>query len=308
MMDTSFFRAADLMLSFIPSVAAESCFALKGGTAINLFLRDAPRLSVDIDLTYLPIESRGDTLQHIEQALLRISDRIVKSDGKAKVIKRKVGGSKEILKLVITKQSMEIIVEPNTIFRGSVFPSQERELSLKAQQLFEQTVSITTLSVGDLYAGKLCAGLKRQHPRDLFDIQVLLENEGITPQIRKAFVVYLASHPKPMHELLDPIRRNIASLFQHEFSGMALGPVSLQSLLHTRERFMRQLQEELTDKERRFLVSLKEGEPEWTLLEIDGIEALPSLQWKLLNIKKLKHNDRGKHTIQLRKLKKVLQI
>ena len=48
-----------LLMSVIPAVAEESCFALKGGTAINLFIRDLPRLSVDIDLTYLPVADTG---------------------------------------------------------------------------------------------------------------------------------------------------------------------------------------------------------------------------------------------------------
>lgn len=52
----------DLLLQILPIVGEESCFALKGGTAINLFIRDMPRLSVDIDLTYLPIESRVESL------------------------------------------------------------------------------------------------------------------------------------------------------------------------------------------------------------------------------------------------------
>jgi len=57
--DSPFFRHAQLMLRSLPHVAAEDCFALKGGTAINLFWRDLPRLSVDIDLTYVPVEPRA---------------------------------------------------------------------------------------------------------------------------------------------------------------------------------------------------------------------------------------------------------
>jgi hypothetical protein len=47
------------LIRVLPSIAEEACFALKGGTAINLFVRDMPRLSVDIDLTYLPVQPRG---------------------------------------------------------------------------------------------------------------------------------------------------------------------------------------------------------------------------------------------------------
>ena len=48
-------RQVQLLIRVLPSIAEEACFALKGGTAINLFVRDMPRLSVDIDLTYLPV-------------------------------------------------------------------------------------------------------------------------------------------------------------------------------------------------------------------------------------------------------------
>jgi len=69
-------RQVDLLVRTLPYVAEEECFALKGGTAINLFVRDLPRLSVDIDLTYLPIADRDQSLAEIGDALRRISVRI----------------------------------------------------------------------------------------------------------------------------------------------------------------------------------------------------------------------------------------
>ncbi len=68
MKNTIYYQRAELLLRVLPAIATESCFALKGGTAINFFIRDLPRLSVDIDLTYLPIESREQTLLHISEA------------------------------------------------------------------------------------------------------------------------------------------------------------------------------------------------------------------------------------------------
>ena len=65
-----------LLIRTIPFVARERAFALKGGTAINLFVRDMPRLSVDIDLTYLPVEDRTTSLAAIDAAMLRIRERI----------------------------------------------------------------------------------------------------------------------------------------------------------------------------------------------------------------------------------------
>jgi hypothetical protein len=64
------------LLDVLPEVALEECFAMHGGTALNLFLRDMPRLSVDIGLTYLLIEDRDATIAHVEIALRAIRDRI----------------------------------------------------------------------------------------------------------------------------------------------------------------------------------------------------------------------------------------
>ena len=63
--NSQYYKQVSLLISVLPYVAKEKCFALKGGTAINLFIRDFPRLSVDIDLTYLPLELRPDALKNI---------------------------------------------------------------------------------------------------------------------------------------------------------------------------------------------------------------------------------------------------
>ncbi|WP_255762633.1 nucleotidyl transferase AbiEii/AbiGii toxin family protein [Halomonas alkalisoli] len=65
-----------LLVRILPYVAEEDIFALKGGTAINLFYRDLPRLSVDIDLTYLPIKDRVESLAEINDAMDRIATAI----------------------------------------------------------------------------------------------------------------------------------------------------------------------------------------------------------------------------------------
>lgn len=79
MRDTTFYPQAELLLRCLPSVASETCFAMKGGTAINMFVRPMPRLSVDIDLTYLPIEDRKTSLHNISAAIERIAIKIQKT-------------------------------------------------------------------------------------------------------------------------------------------------------------------------------------------------------------------------------------
>jgi predicted nucleotidyltransferase component of viral defense system len=304
--DSPYFKQAELMLKTIPHVAAETCFALKGGTAINLFVREMPRLSVDIDLTYLPVdEPRNTALKRMSDALDRIGIAIKRAIVGTRVQETRAQNTDRVTRLTVAVGPTRIKIEPNEVIRGSVFPAQERELTRRAEDTFELSVTAQTLSLADLYGGKLCAALDRQHPRDLFDVKLLLDNEGITEEIRQAFVVYLASHDRPMHELLDPTRKGIRRIYENEFSGMAVDEVSYDELIAARETLVETLRKELTNDEREFLVSLKAGQPKWNLMGIEGLEKLPAVQWKLTNIKKI---PAKKQKELLEKLRRVVEL
>jgi hypothetical protein len=174
-----------------------------------------------------------------------------------------------------------------------------------AQERYEVFASVSTLSIADLYAGKLCAALDRQHPRDLFDVKLLLDNTGITPEIRRAFVVYLASHNRPINELLNPGLYDITELYQNQFAGMTRIEVSLDELMQVQRNLARSLVTALDNNEKKFLISMKSGEPDWDLLSINHLVQLPALQWKLINIRKM---DESNHTVSLEKLKSILEL
>ncbi len=294
------------MLRAIPHVAAEACFALKGGTAINLFVRDMPRLSVDIDLAYLPVdEPRETALKKMSDALGRVAASIKKTITGIKIQESRAQKPDRITRLIVATELARIKIEPNEVIRGSVFPAEDRELTRGAEDLFELSVTAQTLSIADLYGGKLCAALDRQHPRDLFDVKFLLENEGITDQIRKAFVVYLASHNRPIHELLDPTRKDVRRIYENEFAGLPIEEVEYEDLIAARDVLIETLRKELTDDEKTFLVSLKAGKPNWSSMAIGGIEKLPGIRWKLANIQKIGAKKRAQ---LLAKLKKTLDL
>jgi hypothetical protein len=157
--------------------------------------------------------------------------------------------------------------------------------------------------LADIYGGKLCAALDRQHPRDLYDVRLLLANEGLTPAVRRAFVVYLASHDRPMHELLDPKFKDITKTYADEFAGMAREEVPVDALCKTREQLVAQIRHDLDADEKRFLLSIKRGEPEWDALGIPHLRELPALQWKLQNIRRMAD---GKRKTTIQKLQKTL--
>jgi predicted nucleotidyltransferase component of viral defense system len=305
MKDTVFFKQAELLLRILPLIYKEDVFALKGGTAINFFVRDLPRLSVDIDLTYLPLNDRDSALTEIHSSLLLISEQIKRRIAGTGIIPKIIHGTELVRGIIVDREGVTIKIEPNLVLRGSVYPPEIKSLSKKAQDLFELFLQSRILSPYDLYAGKICAALDRQHPRDLFDVHLLLKGEGLKPEIRKAFIVYLVSHPRPMVEILSPQEKDMRDVFEKEFKAMIAQDIPFEELETTRNDLVEILRDELTADERRFLVSVKEGHPRWELLTLEGVENLPAVKWKLLNISKM---DPAKHQRAIRKLRDYLGV
>lgn len=303
MMSSKYYQQVELLLEVLPLLNKFPNLALKGGTAINLFEQNMPRLSVDIDLCYLAIEPREIFLKNISRDLTELS---IDIEEKCQAIITKIfTKDKQLSKLLLTKNFVEVKIEPNLVLRGSVYGSDKKILCSAAQDKFLKSFRCDVLSTADVYAGKICAALDRQHPRDLFDIKILFENGGITDQIRKAFIVYLACSPRPMHELLDPNLIDISQLYENEFSGMTSVTTSYEELIDIRQKLIELLKKTLKQEERNFLYSVKQGQPQWYLLGIPGIEKLPGIQWKVMNIKKL---EEKKHLQLMNKLKEVLEI
>jgi len=179
-----------LLVKTIPLVAAEDCFALKGGTAINLFVRDMPRLSVDIDLAYVRVAARAASLKVIDAAMRRIAGGIGRGIAGARVSLTAIQREKCVTKLIVRADGVQIKIEVTPVARGCVYPPAVRSVSPRVEDEFG-FAEIQVVSFPDLYAGKIVAALDRQHPRDLFDVRGLLVNEGIDDRLRKAFLVYL---------------------------------------------------------------------------------------------------------------------
>jgi len=302
MFDPVYVRQAELVLQCLSEIGRYPCFALKGGTAINLFLRSMPRLSVDIDLTYVRRNSRSTALDEIDEALRGVAQAVQGHLARSVVEPGEVRG--QVVRLFVSRDGARIKIEPNLVLRGTVFPVVEKSLCREAQEQFERFVKLPCLAVPDLFGGKLCAALDRQHPRDLYDIALLLEEKLLTPDVRRAFVVYLASHPRPMNELLSPRMKDIREDFERGFAGMERVPVALERLQDVQSRLPDLLKHALDDSERRFLISMKEGEPDWDALDIPHLRELPALKWKRMNIRKMAPR---KHEDALRRLKQALE-
>jgi predicted nucleotidyltransferase component of viral defense system len=286
-------RQVALLMRAIPLAATEPCFALKGGTAINLFVRDMPRLSVDIDLTYLPIGDRATSLLEIDTAMRRLADRIRAGIADARVNLNTLLGENCITKIVVHAAGVQTKIEVTPVLRGCVYEPTTRSVSRRVEDEFG-FAEMQVVNFADLYAGKIVAALDRQHPRDLFDVRELLAAEGITDELRKAFIVYLISHNRPMAEVLAPMRLDISAEFARGFEGMAEHPVTLEELVNAREELINKIVGQMPAEHRQFLMSVKRGDPDWSLLGLPGAETLPAVRWRLENLAKLTDDKRAK--------------
>ncbi len=303
--NTVYYGQAELVLDVLPFINREPVFAIKGGTALNFFVRNLPRLSVDIDLTYLPLIDREQALDKISEKLLHISEDMKRAFSIITATPTYSNGSNYVKSLIVNRGDTTIKIEPNLVIRGSVYPPQTLSLCQKAVDLFERAIDIQSLSLADLYGGKICAALDRQHSRDLFDIKLLLENEGLTNKIRKAFIVYLISHSRPIVEILNPGLQDLKDNFNLEFKGMTEETVTLDELVSARTTLIKCIKQSLTTDERKFILSMKEMNPKWELIELDHVKDLPAVKWKLRNINRM---DTKKHKQAVRKLRDYLQV
>ncbi|EKF55619.1 hypothetical protein I215_06672 [Galbibacter marinus] len=287
-----------LLLSVIPEVAKEKCFALHGGTAINLFVRDMPRLSVDIDLTYIPIEDRTTSFTNINNALGEIKKRlnIIFPD-------LSVEHQKDKLKLQISNREALIKIEVNQGIRGLIGAPDTLLLCDNAQEDFDAFCSIQGVSFGQLYGGKIVASLDRQHPRDLFDTKDLLENEGFTEEVKEGFIFTLLSSKRPIKEILFPNFINQEQVFTNQFMGMTEKPFLYEDFERTREKLVQVLREALTEIDRTFIINFENVSPDWSSYDF---EKFPAIQWKLQNLHALKKNNPEKHSSNVKELERLL--
>ena len=304
MIDLKYRAQVDLLLQTIPYVAKETIFALKGGTAINLFERGMPRLSIDIDLTYLPIDDRETALKNISDGLARIKIDLEQSISRISVSAASREG--QDVKINCQIPGAQIKIEVNTTTRGSINPTRLMRVHDSVESAFGRFAAIHVVSMAELYGGKVCASLDRQHPRDLFDVRLLLENEGFTEDIKVGFLIALLSHMRPISEVISPMFIDQQKAFETQFSGMADIPFSYDDYERTRIQLVGEIQSKLTNDDRLFLMSFKEGNPDWEKLPVKNAKELPAIQWKLQNIERLKHDNPKKHKHMVSVLEKVL--
>ena len=301
-MDKAYVDTVRLLLETVPDVFSAGCFAMKGGTALNLFVQDMPRLSVDIDVVYVVHEKgRDEALAEIGAELVALQQRLRSRGIDAEVSPGKTGDE---TKLFVRRGRQQVKIEINHVFRGTLRPTEQRPLSKAARDLFTTSLTVPTLAVPELYGSKLVAAMDRQHPRDWFDVHGMYRSGGLRPEIVECFVCYLAGHNRPVHEVLFSRDIDLTPAYESEFVGMAREPVALPELQAIRQRLRRDLTAALTEAQKRFLLGLVSGVPPWELMACRHLVKLPAVQWKLQNLARLQQSNPAKFRMQADELRK----
>jgi len=275
--------------------------ALKGGSALNLFLFNIPRLSVDIDLNYIGAVERDKMMADrpkIEKAFQAVFSR------EGFTVKRKpvehAGGKWRMSYQSFTGSSGNLEVDLNFMFRQPLWDL----LYVDSQFLGDfRATNIPVLDIHELAAGKLCALLARQQGRDLFDsYQLLNHNDLKQKRLRLAFVVYGAMNRKDwrtvsLHDIdfaADELSHQLLPLFHIKSARGDESPVYYGKRLVKECRDRLSVVLPFTDSEMEFLnLLLDKGEIVPSLLTTDKdlqerISRHPLLEWKALNVREYK--------------------
>lgn len=294
MMRETYRAQVDLLVRALRVVAPEKHFALKGGTAINLFQRNLPRLSVDIDLVWLPSENYQEASRNIAAAFARLESALEAGLPGARV---RVVHRQNDRRLLVRQRNAEIKIETSPVMRGTVHEPSLMRLVPQAEETFG-FAEMQVVSFLDLYAGKFVASLDRQHPRDLFDVHEFYRYESMNEELFRTFLVYVASSNRPPHELLNPTRLTVKEAFYAEFAGMTTEAVPLTDLLAARERLIQDVQRRLEGPAAEFLLTLHDGHPNFGVIGLAQAAKLPAVKWKIRNLNKLIAEDPEKHSQQ----------
>ena len=294
-------QKVELLLRLIPIVMEEDVFAIHGGTAINLFLKDLPRYSVDIDLTYIPLADRQTSLDDINLHLKSIADKAKKAFKGMHIVP-----NFNTSKLLCEYLGKQVKIEVNQTKMGVVGGEcLSIPLSEKAQNEFSLFCEAKIVPLTQLYGGKIAAALSRQHPRDLFDVKYM---DIPLDESREGLIFCLLGSDRPIYESFAPSLIDQREAMENQFTGMTDIPFTYEEFEETRAKLINDVRSLMTDADKKFLISFESGQPEWDGYEFEYFKDYPSVQWKLLNLKKLAKQNPQKLRLEAEKLRNVLEI
>lgn len=297
-MNREYAEKVEVLLRLLPIVMDEKVFAVHGGSAINLFVRDLPRYSIDIDLTYIPLEEREDSLIHINDHLKKIEEK-AKNTFRGIHIIPKLKASK----LLCEYKGNQVKIEVNQTKRGIIGGDVLRvPLCKKAQEEFGLYCEADIVPKTLLYGGKIAAALSRQHPRDLFDVKYM---EYPFEKTREGLLFCLLGSDRPLYESFAPNLIDQRDALKNQFAGMTDVSFSYEDFEETRNNLIQDVNNLITREDKEFLYGFELGEPDWDSFEFHYFKDYPSVKWKLLNLMKLKKHNPNKIVSEAEKLKSI---
>lgn len=297
-MNSEYAKKVEILLRMIPIVTEEGVFAVHGGSAINLFVRNLPRYSVDIDLTYIPLEDRNSSLLHINEHLNSIAVKAKKAFRGMHIVEKP-----DNCKLLCEYQGCQIKIEVNQTKRGIIGGDVIRKpVCDKAQEEFGLYCETDIVPMTQLYGGKIAAALSRQHPRDLFDVKYM---EYPFAQTREGLLFCLLGSDRPIYESFAPSLIDQHDALTNQFDGMTDIPFTYEEFEQTREKLIKDVNALVTPSDKDFLLSFESAEPVWDNFEFPYFKDYPSVKWKLQNLQKLKSQNHEKMMAEIERLSDV---
>ena len=197
-------------------------------------------------------------------------------------------------------------IEVNGTKRGIIGRTEDMPLCEAAQKEFSMGCKARTVSFSQLYGGKIAAALSRQHPRDLFDCKYM-DIQSFN-EVKDGFIFCLLGSDKPIVESLRPNEINQTEALENQFMGMTNIPFGYDDYVEARKRLIEMVNGNLTQADKEFLLSFENGQPDWGKCCAGDLSSFPSVQWKLLNIAKLKGSNPRKFEQGIEKLNDVLRL
>jgi len=289
-------KQVGLLIRIMPIIYKIPDFAVHGGTAINLFVKNMPRYSVDVDLTYLPLKNRAESLHDINNHLVTLKQQIEKAIPGIRVIHKPA-----IWKLFCTYGDAMVKIEVNGTKRGILGEVEEWELCESAQKEFKMSCVARIVPFSLLYGGKIAAALSRQHPRDLFDYKYMEINSF--DDVKNGLMFYLLGSDKPLIESLQPNPVDQIQVLENQFRGMSDVPFDYAHFEASRKELIEQVNQNFTKTDKEFLFSFESGIPNWDKCCAGDLSSYPSIKWKLKNIQTLKETNPSKFNNGVEKLR-----
>ena len=300
-----FYAQARLAAEILPYVTHPDVFVLKGGTHINLFCRDLPRLSVDIDLVFT---GPGGSSDKATKEILRTHMKALK----ARLSDVKPGGYKSTLradakaKVTVKRDGIRVKTEASPIGVGTYYRPVQLHPQPRAQEILGIREPVWGVTEEEAYAGKMCAALYRQMPRDIFDIMMLYEHGGISDDLFKTFAVYVACNSAHPRKLLCPAAKLLNAAHTMTFAGMSEVEVPVSHLIHVRNQLLADVRKRMDRSLVNMLLSLHDAEPDFGLIDRPSAERMHAIQRKVQNLRHFRETNPEAHAAQRAEIEGLL--